>query len=187
MGSRTNNAPSHSGDRKNPQADRDAFIAAMRNVASSVSVVTTDGPAGRHGATVSAFCSVSADPPAVLVCLKADSRIAHSVTRNRAFSVNVLAEPSQFVAARFAGCQDHEVADRFDGIACDDFQPQGPAITDATVFSCELSETTDFGSHRIFIGRVVELRVGTKPPLAYMNGAYHAVVPQSAPCCKGTA
>ena len=54
---------------------RDNFLQAMRRVASSVTVVTTDGPHGRHGATVSAFCSVSADPPSVLICLRADSRI----------------------------------------------------------------------------------------------------------------
>jgi flavin reductase (DIM6/NTAB) family NADH-FMN oxidoreductase RutF len=46
---------------------RDPFIRAMRGVANSVAIVTTDGVAGRHGATVSAFCSVSADPPSVLV------------------------------------------------------------------------------------------------------------------------
>lgn len=42
---------------------REECIEALRDVASSVSVVATDGAAGRHGATVSAFCSVSADPP----------------------------------------------------------------------------------------------------------------------------
>ena len=54
---------------------REEFIEALRGVASSVSVVTTDGAAGRHGATVSAFCSVSADPPTLLVCLRGQSRI----------------------------------------------------------------------------------------------------------------
>ena len=58
---------------------RERFVGAMREVAASVTVVTTDGPCGRHGATVSAFSSVSADPPTVLVCLHADSRIAKAV------------------------------------------------------------------------------------------------------------
>ena len=57
-------------------AARDAYVHAMRRVASSVAVVTTDGPAGCHGATVSAFSSVSADPPTILVCLRGGSRIA---------------------------------------------------------------------------------------------------------------
>ena len=51
-------------------------------MAATVTVVTTDGPAGMAGATVSAFTSLSADPPSVLVCLKADSRIAQTVRDN---------------------------------------------------------------------------------------------------------
>ncbi|TIW51814.1 MAG: flavin reductase, partial [Mesorhizobium sp.] len=48
-----------------PQAYRDA----MAHFAGQVHVVTTDGPAGRRGATVIAACSVSDTPPTVLVCL----------------------------------------------------------------------------------------------------------------------
>ena len=83
--------------------DRDAFLAAMRQVAATVTVVTTDGLAGRAGATVSAFSSLSADPPSVLVCLRTDSRIARAVIENGAFCVNVLAEDAVEVARAFAG------------------------------------------------------------------------------------
>ena len=67
------NAPAHS------DQQRTAFIHAMRGVAASVTVVTTNGKAGRRGATVSAFCSVSADPPTILVCLNKSSGIADAV------------------------------------------------------------------------------------------------------------
>ncbi len=160
-------------------APRQAFIHAMRAVASSVTVVTTNGPAGRHGATVSAFCSVSADPPSALVCLKADSRIARSVAANGAFCVNVLPQSRRDIADRFAGCHDDRVADRFDGIECTEGQGRVPGIDGATVFSCVLKESVDFGSHRIFIGHVVDLKEGAPEPLAYLNGAYHRVVPQT--------
>ena len=158
-----------------PRAD---FISAMRNVASSVTVVTTDGPAGRHGATVSAFCSVSADPPSALVCLRADSRIALAVAANGAFCVNVLPQSHQEISDRFAGCHDDRVADRFDGVDCVAADGAGPAIAEATTFSCLLKETVEFGSHRIFVGQVVRVREGAPAPLAYLNGAYHRVVPQ---------
>ncbi|MEQ9673623.1 MAG: flavin reductase family protein, partial [Roseovarius indicus] len=82
---------------------REDFISAMRRVAASVTVVTTDGPAGRAGATVSAFSSVSADPPTVLVCLHAQSRIAGFVQENKRFCVNVLPERFSDIADRFAG------------------------------------------------------------------------------------
>ena len=64
------NAPAHS------DQQRTAFIHAMRGVAARVTVVTTNGKAGQRGATVSAFCSVSADPPTILVCLNKSSGIA---------------------------------------------------------------------------------------------------------------
>jgi len=158
-------------------APRAAFIGAMRAVASSVTVVTTDGATGRHGATVSAFCSVSADPPSVLVCLKADSRIARSVAANGAFCVNVLPRARADVANRFAGCDDHRVADRFDGIDC---EGDLPAIDGATAFLCELTERLDSGTHAVLVGRVTRVRPGTPEPLTYLNGAYHRVVPQAA-------
>ena len=45
------------------QTLRDRFIAGMARAATTVNVVTTDGPAGRAGVTVSAMSSVSADAP----------------------------------------------------------------------------------------------------------------------------
>ena len=160
-------------------APREAFIRAMRAVASSVTVVTTDGPAGRHGATVSAFCSVSADPPSALVCLKADSRIARTVAANRIFCVNVLPQWRQDVADRFAGWHDDAVADRFEGIDCAPGAGPAPAIAGATGLSCDLRKTVDFGTHRIFIGHVVGVWEGAPEPLTYLNGAYHRVVPHA--------
>jgi flavin reductase len=98
------------------KVERKNFVRAMRSVANSVAVVTTDGPAGRHGATVTAFCSVSADPPSVLVCLRIESRIAQAVTRNSMFCVNVLKDSASNIADRFAGRSDATSMDRFEGV-----------------------------------------------------------------------
>ncbi|MCY4291179.1 MAG: flavin reductase family protein, partial [Roseovarius sp.] len=116
---------------------RDAFISAMRRVAATVTVVTTDGPAGRMGATVSAFTSLSADPPSVLVCLKANSRIARSVTDNGSFCVNILPEDGEDMAKQFAGMFDSDTLDRFKGI--EPIQTElGPILPNATAFTCTL-------------------------------------------------
>lgn len=156
-------------------ADREEFITAMRAVASSVAVITTDGPGGRHGATASAFCSVSADPPTVLVCLRAESKIARMVSENGLFNVNVLSAGLTSIADRFAGVDDAWLQDRFDGIEC-----QGqfvPAIGGATVFCCAIDNVVQSGSHNIFIGKVTDLVAGSDhEPLAYHDGAYHRVV-----------
>lgn len=160
-------------------APREAFISAMRRVAASVTVVTTDGPAGRAGATVSAFSSVSADPPTVLICLYAQSRIAGFVQDNKRFCVNVLPECSSEVADRFAGRHDATVPDRFDGIQV--FAPKGhaPVIDGATAFQCDLQQVVRSGSHVIIVGHVRDVLDGAAAPLAYREGAYHRVVPHA--------
>jgi flavin reductase len=158
---------------------RDEFIAAMRRVAASVTVVTTDGPAGRHGATVSAFASVSADPPTVLICLFARSRIARAVLDNGGFCVNVLPETCAHVADRFAGRDDGSVADRFSGIALD-AGGSAPRIAGATLFDCAIDQSMVSGSHLIVTGHVRGVCDAGAVPLAYREGGYHRVVPHGA-------
>lgn len=162
------------------QADRDRFIGAMRRVAASVTVVTTDGPAGRYGATVSAFSSVSADPPTVLVCLHGQSRIAQAVQDNGRFCVNVLPEGSTDIADRFAGRHDARVSDRFSGVDCYGLPGTPPQIDGAIVFQAEVQQTLLSGSHLIVIGRVGAVLGGDSRPLTYHDGAYHRVVPDAA-------
>ena len=161
---------------------REAFIGAMRRVATSVTVVTTDGPGGRYGATVSAFSSVSADPPTILVCLKSESRIARAVAVNGTLCVNVLPQGGADIARRFAGFDDAQVGDRFDGIDTYGKRGMPPAIDGATVFCCSLKQNIVAGSHRIVVGEVQEVRDGMNEPLAYFAGAFHRVVPTSEFC-----
>ncbi|MEM7507279.1 MAG: flavin reductase family protein [Pseudomonadota bacterium] len=151
-------------------ASRSEFIAAMRRIASSICVVTTDGAAGRHGATVSAFCAVSADPPTVLVCLNAGSQIAGRVAANRTFRVNVLPRGAEDLAERFAGQQDAWLADRFEGLAT---TGTPPGFADATALTCALERRVRAGTHDICIGRVVGVSLGTGLPLTYLAGRYH--------------
>ena len=160
---------------------RGEFIRAMRGVASSVSVVTTDGAAGRHGATVSAFCSVSADPPSVLICLRTQSRIARTVLANRAFCVNVLRASAKDVADRFAGCHDEGVRDRFAGLIVEAGTTALPVLSAAaSVFACALTEAIPSGSHLVLIGRVEEVWRHDEQPLTYIDGGYASLSHQHA-------
>ncbi len=159
---------------------RENFIAAMRQVASSVTVVTTDGSSGRSESTVSAFTSVSADPPTVLVCLFAESRIAQMVKGNQAFCINVLPEDSAEVADRFAGRHDEWIGDRFSGIDCYGAAGVSPQIDGAIAFHADVQKTVRSGSHLIVVGHVKDVLSGTSSPLTYRNGRYHRVIPQDA-------
>ena len=169
---------------------RDAFVRTMRRVASSVVVVTTDGTAGCHGATVSAFSSVSADPPMILVCLRSGSRIAEAVAANRNLCVNVLPQHRHDLANRFAGREDHLVEDRFSGVEYYGVRGAAPQIDGATIFSGLVEQIVPAGSHSIFICQVQSVRDGCAAPLTYLDGTYHCVVPQVTPAlgqkmCQG--
>ena len=171
----------------NALVPRDQFIEAMRRVAASVTVVTTDGTAGRHGATVSAFSSVSADPPTVLVCLFAGSRIARAVEANGTFCVNVLPETGPDIADRFAGRHDTWIEDRFSDVDCHGAPGTAPVIDGATGFSCTVQQCVRSGTHLIVIGHVGGVLDGRARPLAWREGRYHNVVPQSAQISRAAA
>ena len=170
--------PSTTHNAHTPSA-RDAFVRSMRRVASSVAVVATDGPAGCHGATVSAFSSVSADPPMILVCLRSGSRIAEAVAANGNLCVNVLPNDRHDLANRFAGRDDHLVEDRFSGVDYFEVEGAAPEFDGATVFSGSVAQIVAAGSHSIFICHVLSVREGSAAPLAYLDGNYHSVVPHA--------
>ena len=162
------NAPEHS------EQHRTAFILAMRGVVTSVTVVTTNGKAGRRGATVSAFCSVSADPPTILVCLNGSSGIADAVAENGRFNVNILRADQEAIARRFAGHDDGHVTDRFDNIDCG--ASDIPEITGSMILCCEIQSLVPSTSHTIVIARVYAVKHPHLAPLVYLNGDFHQLV-----------
>lgn len=152
--------------------NREEFLSAMSNVANSVTVVTTDGPGGIHGATVSSFCSVSADPPTLLVCLNQLGSTAEAVLKNKVFCVNVLPEESSELAVIFAGHTSLKELDRF---SHPDWHKDGvtpPFLRNVTAFQCEVTETVNATSHFVIIGRVTDITDGNHPPLIYLNRQY---------------
>ncbi|MEM7440290.1 MAG: flavin reductase family protein [Pseudomonadota bacterium] len=156
-------------------ADRDAFIRAMRGVAASVTVVTTKGAAGKFGATVSSFCSVSADPPMVLVCLNAASRIAKEVEKNGRFCVNILPHGATALADRFAGRDDDVLTNRFTDVQLQD--EDGVGLAGATVLRCSIDSVQRAATHLVCIGNVDEVVGASEDPLTWYDGAYHRVIP----------
>lgn len=162
-------------------APRESFISAMRQVASAVTVVTTDGPAGRHGSTVSAFSSVSADPPTVLVCLRGNSRISDLVRNNGCFTVNVLPEGSSRLARIFAGEFDRDQIDRFQGLQLGEFPGHAPSLPSATYFVCKLVNAVRQGTHEICFGEVMDVGHSNQMPLTYHDGAYRRLQMERVP------
>lgn len=152
------------------------FVAAMGLAATGVSVVTTDGPFGRFGLTVSAVSSVSAEPPLVLVCINRKSPAVAAVDGNGLFAVNLLAAQHRAYAETFSGRP--REGNPFD-FANHDWREGDtglPLVTDATaIFECETHDSLDAGTHRIFIGRVLAAHRGSAEPLVYCNRAFRRI------------
>ena len=85
------------------EIDRAAFREAMSHFAAAVCLVTTDGPAGRRGVTVTSVCSVSDDPATLLVCLNRSNAANARFDENGVFVVIGLAYRSEPVASAFWG------------------------------------------------------------------------------------
>ena len=152
-----------------------SYREAMSLYAGAVQVVTTEGAAGRRGATVIAACSVSDDPPTVLVCLSRRSLANELFVENGVFALNTLGAPHADVAHAFSGLAGLDADGRFAFGRWTTLSTGSPALEDAiAVFDCELVELKDVATHRILFGKVVGLRIGeTMKPLIYHKRAYH--------------
>jgi flavin reductase len=160
------------------EGTRSAFIGAMAAAVTGVTVVTTDGPGGRLGLTVSAMASVSADPPLLLVAINRRSPLPAAIHANGSFAVNVLGVHQIAVAETFAGRP--PAGEPFD-FGCARWEPGAdgaPLLVDAAArFDCRIDSSTRAGSHALVIGAVRAADRGIARPLAYTRRAYA----QSAP------
>jgi len=152
---------------------RTAFIDAMSRVVTGVTIVTTSGSAGRFGQTVSAICSVSADPPMVLCCINGRSPICDAIRQNGRFAVNVLAADQAEISDVFAGrSPDHGRFDFGVGVWLDDDNGLPLLLDGVASFACEMEEGYPAGSHTIFVGRVLDVVAVDRTPLLYMTRTY---------------
>lgn len=155
---------------------RSHFIEGMSLAACTVNVVTTDGPAGRFGLTVSAMSSVSADAekPMLLVCVNRESAAAAPILKNGVFCVNVLRDDQSYISDSFAGRRRRAGADKFE---CADWTVQktgAPRVVDSLVaFDCRLVSAQEVGSHYVCIGAVEDVFIEARgSPLIYANRGY---------------
>ncbi len=161
---------------------RDKFLEGMSRAAATVNIVTTDGPAGKAGATVSAMSSVSADSarPSLLVCVNKSAFTADIIRENKRFCVNVLRDTQAWISDGFAGragVDDKFTIGTWHKTGLGSWELENAVVT----FDCELVEEVLYGSHYIFIGEVETANVSESgPTLVYSNRSYGSSVPLGA-------
>ena len=156
----------------------DQFRDALRTWASGVTVVTAKAGERMHGMTVSAFSSVSADPPLVLVCANRGSKTHEIIQQGGRFAVNILAADQAHVSNTFSSKTLED--ERFDHIEWKEGTTDTPLIVGAVAnLECEVQSAHQEGSHTIYIGLVKAVHASDQDPLLYFSGAYRSLLEQS--------
>jgi len=133
-----------------------AFRDGMARLSAAVHVVTTDGPSGRSGMTMSAVCSVTDSPPTLLICVNRRASIYPVLMANQAFCVSTLGFDQEAVSARFASGL--PAAERFGGAAWVTLATGAPALVGALVaFDCRITQVHDVGTHSVIYGAVAAI------------------------------
>lgn len=159
---------------------RQRFLDAMSRAAATVSLVTTDGPAGRAGVTVSAMTSVSADgeAPTMLACVHAESTAAPAILGNGCFCITVLRADQSVISDVFARRAAAPGGDKFGAADFATMATGAPCLAGAlAAFDCRLVSGERVGTHHLFIGEVVAVAMGEGRPLLYGNRSYLTATP----------
>ncbi len=159
-----------------PEAETLGFRGLMAGFPSGVAVVTTVDAAGRPlGLTCSSLCSVSLDPPLLLVCIGNSSRTLVALKALGLFAVNLLHQHGGHAARTFSSARG---ADRFQSVG---WRPTArsklPCLhEDAhSVAECQVRTTHVAGDHTIVVGELVSARhLSAVAPLLYGLREYAA-------------
>lgn len=150
--------------------DAQRFRDTMAQLATGVTVVTLRDEQGRPmGMTASAVCSLSLEPPMLLVCVDRNAEIHGAIVRTPFFGVNVLALEQEQLAVRFA----RREPDRFDGTDWD-VGPAGlPVLPGALAqLECRRADVFAAGDHAIVTGVVEWATTRGGEPLCYFRSRY---------------
>lgn len=149
---------------------KDEFRAALGNFTSGVTVVTTkDANDKLHGLTVSAFSSVSMNPPLILICIQKSTPSHYAFAESKAFVVNILSDSQKEISNQFAF--KHE--DKFSGIDYKIGILNIPVLENCLVnLECSVKHSYDGGDHTIFVGQIENAIINEGNPLVYWKGNY---------------
>lgn len=176
----------HRSDRRteSPDPDRTAFVDAMAAAPTAVTVVVHSDGTRTTAQTVSAFASVTADPPTLLVCINQRSRLLPMLTEGEVFSVNLLSPEQSHIADSFAGRAGPELGPYDIERVGWRTWPSGIRTISgaASSFLCRVEARYAQGTHGIVVARVLGSHRDSDSPfgLSYCQRDYRTMVAPSA-------
>ena len=137
-----------------------SFADAMARFPGAVTIITTRADGLPFGMVATAVCSLSADPPSLIVCLNKGTSAHDPILQQRLFAVNLVSGEHAPVVRHFMASKG---GDRFNLGDWKTLVTGAPILDGATVaFDCELSQVHDGFSHSILIGKVRDCRISTQ-------------------------
>jgi flavin reductase (DIM6/NTAB) family NADH-FMN oxidoreductase RutF len=158
--------------RANGSVTDNEFKAVMRQVVSSVAIVTARAGKVRNGLTATAACSVSAEPPTMLICVNRRATAESIIAESGAFAINFLTQDQHQIARLFStsklGAEERFAEGQWESLVT------GAPVLDGAVaaFDCQVEECHASGTHHIYIGRVVAAASLDQHALLYRDGSF---------------
>jgi flavin reductase len=152
--------------------DAEQFKTGMRSLSGAVSIITSAQAGHRYGMTATAVCSMTADPPTLLVCINKLATTHGAVAKSKVLCVNVLRAEDWELSTSFSGA--HTGEGRFKSREWTRLATGAPVLIDSLVsFDCHVIKQITHGTHSIFLGQVEQVLIGKKgKPLLYSEGQY---------------
>jgi flavin reductase (DIM6/NTAB) family NADH-FMN oxidoreductase RutF len=150
------------------------FRAALGRFCSGLTVITVETAEGEvHGMTASSFCSVSLQPPLVLVCIEHLAETYRHVRQRGRFGVSILKHDQEALSEFFADPgRDPDAARRL-GISYKQMKSGLVVLADALAhLDCLVVQAHIAGDHTVFVGEVKEVSISEGSPLLYFRGRY---------------
>ena len=148
----------------------------MSQLAAAVAIVTTGSATDPHGTTVSAFMSLSLDPPMVLVSLDKRSSLLALLSEGASIGINVLSTEQNLLARRFAS----KGVDRFAGVEWQMADGAPQLAGDHTWVAGTVARIIPAGDHFLVLVDVDAAEVNANCPLLYWQrefGTHGAITP----------
>ena len=158
------------------------FRESMSRLGAAVTLIATDGPAGRHGFTASAVCSVTDTPPTLLICMNRSVSSHADFMANGVLSVNVLAGAHEMLSNTFAN-RSVSMSDRFGATTWSAGLTGAPLLHGAAAsFDCRISEVSEIGTHSVLFCEIRQIVLGDAVPdaLLWCSRGYHRLPLRSA-------
>jgi flavin reductase len=156
----------------------DVFKQCMRLLAGGVCIVATNSNGEWHGLTMTAVCSLTVNPPSLIVCVNRDAGAHRIMSATRRVSVNVLSHEHSGLAELFSSSK-VKGSERFDDQNWIKMASGVPALIGAlAVLDCEFIQETEIGQHSVFFCEVKNARLQpNRRPLVHFNREFCSVLP----------